>query len=173
MRNRIKFIIIMVMAIVCTMTANAQEKDVYFATHRFVQDEYGETQPKNLDYAYCPTRIEVDKDAKTLLVKSKAHGVASYPFSKFDATEKSVFFYGTKGEKIAIMVFYSTTQNAFNKLIIYQSDDTIEIYEQNCYKFDYQSYCRWREFVNLDFKETFIDGHSNLYKSYFHYQYRK
>lgn len=46
MKNRFKFIVIMVMAIVCAMTANAQ-KYVYFATLRAVIDEYGEVLQKN------------------------------------------------------------------------------------------------------------------------------
>lgn len=171
MKNRFKFIIIMVMAIVYTMTANAQ-KDVYFATHRFVQDEYGETSPKKLDEAYCPTRIEVDKDVKTILVKTKTYGTASYTFSNFKITEGKYFFYGTKGEKIGCMVFYSTDNTLLNRLIIYRSDDTIETYEKNTYHFDYMEYCRWRESVNLDFKETFIEGHSKLYKSKFYKSYK-
>ena len=68
------------MAIVCTMTANAQ-KYVYFATHRFVQNEFGEMSPNSLIKAYCPTRIELDLEAKTLLIKTKTHGTVSYTIS--------------------------------------------------------------------------------------------
>jgi hypothetical protein len=91
MKNRIKFILIMVMTIVCTMTANAQ-KDVYFATHRFVRNEFGELLPRSDKEAYCPTRIEVDYVAKTLLIKTKTHGTASYTFDHFNLKEKFVFF---------------------------------------------------------------------------------
>ena len=169
MKNRFKFIIIMVMAIVCTMTANAQ-KYVYFATHRFVQDEYGETSPKKLDEAYCPTRIEVDKDAKTLLVKTKTHGRASYTFSNFKTTEGKYFFYDTKGNNIGCMFFYTTDNTLLSKLIIYRCDDTIETYESNSYKFDYLQYCKWRECVNKDFEKAFIKKEgSKLYRYYDYY----
>ncbi len=74
------FILIMVLSI-CTITANAII--VYFATHRLVTNEYGEEFPKSAKEAYCPTRIELDVDAKMLLIKTRTHGTASYTFSDY------------------------------------------------------------------------------------------
>lgn len=155
----------MVMAIVCTMTANAQ-KHVYFATHRFVQDEYGEMTIKRFDDARCPTRIELDMAQKTLLVKTKKHGTASYTFSDFKPNRGKVFFYQTKGEKIGCMQFDDRDNTRFNKLIIYRSDGTIETYEKNCYCLNYEQYCEWRECVKVDFEKSLIGRRESRFFPY-------
>lgn len=130
MKNRFKFIIIMVMAIVCTMTANAQ-KYVYFATHRAVIDEYGEMLQKTTKEAYCPTRIELDMDAKTLFIKTKTHGSVSYTFSDFDFYNKSVWLLNEKDEKIGGIVFEDTDLTHFQVLGIYRKDGSMVIYTIN------------------------------------------
>lgn len=141
MRNRIKFIIIMVMAIVCTMTANAQ-KDVYFATHRFVQDEYGEILPnRRLNEAYCPTRIEVNKNTKTLLIKTKTRGTVSYKYKCINWEETDIderlCFYNAKLELIGCLVFDGSGFNdsSFKGLFICRKNDTMVMYV-NPRKFD-------------------------------------
>lgn len=123
MKRVFRFILIMVMAIAYTMTADA--KDVFFATHRSVQNEYGEILPKNPDAAYCPTRIELDMDAKTLVIKTKTRGTANYTFSDFHATEKAIFFYDAKGEKIGGMLFSDTRFTQFEMLVINKGDTQI------------------------------------------------
>lgn len=128
MRNRIKFIIIMVMAIVCTMTANAQ-KDVYFATHRFVKDEYGEILPnRRLNEAYCPTRIELDLEAKTLLIKTKTHGTVNYKISDVLVEEDCAHFFDEKGNKIGGIKYTDDTCIYFKGLAIIRNNDTIVTY---------------------------------------------
>ena len=129
MRNRFKFILIMVMAIAYTMTANAQ-KEVYFAKYRYVQDEYGETLPKSRGTAYCPTRIEVDTIAKTLLVKNKKHGSTTYTFSDFTIVgHQGGVLYDCKGKKIALFGLKWYTKLSF--LYIYREDDTVVKYEND------------------------------------------
>ena len=127
MRNRIKFIIIMVMAIVCTMTANAQ-KYVYFATYRAVINEYGETLPKYKKDAYCPTRIEIDLEAKTLFIKTKTHGSVSYRFSDIRLFDKSISFYNEKDEQIGCIVFGDTDFSEFHVFGIDRKDGSSVIY---------------------------------------------
>ena len=127
MRNRIKFIVIMVMAIVCTMTANAQ-KYVYFATHRFVQNEFGEISPKYSKDAYCPTRIEVDLERQTLLIKTKTHGTISYTFSNAFVEENGVHFFDGKGNKIGAIVYTDETFQNFKGLAIIRNNDTMVTY---------------------------------------------
>ena len=127
MRNRIKFIIIMVMAIVCTMTANAQ-KYVYFATHRFVQDEFGEISPKYSKDAYCPTRIEVDLEQQTLLIKTKTHGTVSYTISDCFVKEDCVHFFDEKGNKIGCIIYTDATFQDFKGLTIIRNNNTMVTY---------------------------------------------
>ena len=127
MKNRFKFIIIMVMAIVCTMTANAQ-KYVYFATHRFVQNEFGEMSPNSLIKAYCPTRIELDLDAKTLLIKTKTHGTVSYTISDVLVEEDCAHFFDEKGNKIGGIKYTDDTCIYFKGLAIIRNNDTIVTY---------------------------------------------
>lgn len=122
MRNRIKFIIIMVMAIVCTMTANAQ-KYVYFATRRVVRNEYGERKS-----AYCPTRIELDMDAKTLFIKTKTHGSVSYTFSNYRFYDEGVWFLNEKDEKIGGICFRDTDLTDFQILGIERKDGSMVFY---------------------------------------------
>lgn len=111
---------------ICTITAEA--KDVYFATHRFVQNEYGELLPRSDKEAYCPTRIEVDFDAKTLLIKTKTHGTASYTFNYFDLKEKFIIFYNVKGEQVGGIEFRDFNYSDFNCLIIRRKNDTLIAY---------------------------------------------
>lgn len=42
--------------------------------------------------AYCPTRIELDVDAKTILIKTRTHGTASYTFSNIVLKDQGVVF---------------------------------------------------------------------------------
>lgn len=123
MKRVFRFILIMVMAIAYTMTADA--KDVFFATHRSIQNEYGEILPENPDAAYCPTRIELDLDAKTLVIKTKTRGTASYTFSDYNATEKAIFFYDAKGKEIGCMLFSDTRFIQFKMLVINKGDTLI------------------------------------------------
>lgn len=134
MRNRIKFIIIMAMAIVCTMTANAQ-KYVYFATHRYVQNEFGEMSPNSLIKAYCPTRIEVDLEQQTLLIKTKTHGTASYTISDCLVKEDCVHFFDEKGNKIGGIMYTDETFQDFKGLAIIRNNNTTIIYinSDKCY----------------------------------------
>lgn len=125
MKNRFKFIIIMVMAIVCTMTANAQ-KDVYFATHRFVQNEFGEISPKDFNDACCSARIVVDMGARTLLVATKTQGDESYTFSRFQKEKGNIYFFDEKDNKIAYMTF----DKDFSALFLYRNDYSIVEYRK-------------------------------------------
>lgn len=117
----------MVMAIVCTMTANAQ-KYVYFATHRYVQNEFGEISPNSLIKAYCPTRIELDLEAKTLLIKTKTHGTASYTISGVLVKEDCVHFFDEKGNKIGGIMYTDETFQDFKGLAIIRNNNTIVTY---------------------------------------------
>lgn len=130
----------MVMAIVCTMTANAQEKElpypyytgykeVYFATHRFVQNEFGEVLPNSHIKAYCPTRIELDITKKTLLIKTKTHGAVSYTFSDVRVEEKFAFFLDRKDNLIGGIIYTDASCQYFKCLVIYRNNDTRVIYE--------------------------------------------
>lgn len=115
---------------ICTITA--ENKDVYFAKHRYVKNEYGEYLPKNDNAAYCPTRIEVNYDAKTLVIKTKTHGTASYvfsdtvhlprPYPKKDA----VGFIDVRNEYKLIggMFFTDSYYSDFSSLVIFRKDDT-------------------------------------------------
>lgn len=115
------FILIMVMSI-CTITANA--KNVYFATHRVVTNEYGEDFPKSAKEAYCPTRIELDVDAKTILIKTRTHGTASYTFSNIVLKDQGVVFFDGKGEVVGGIVFLDTDYSEFGALQIFRKDNT-------------------------------------------------
>ena len=124
------FILIMVMSI-CTITAEA--KDVYFATCRHEQSEYGEWS-----MTYCPTRIELDiVDTKTLVIKTKTRGTVSYTFndlgSKRDETNSLITFYDADGYKIGDIVFKDTDWGTgkpedFWGLVIYRKNGTQVIY---------------------------------------------
>lgn len=109
------------MTIVCTITVSA-EKDVYFATHRIIYNEYGE-----LLKAYCPTRIEIDVNAKTILVKTKMRGTAVYTFSNFRVIETGAGFYDVKGNLMAVISF-ADNYSGFRGLKIFGKDDTFVIY---------------------------------------------
>ena len=109
--------------ITSTMMVNA--KDVFFATHRFVQNEYGEIIPKNDNAACCPTRIELDLDAKTIVIKTKTRGTASHTFSDYSAIEDVVSFYDAKGEIIGWMTFSDTSFAQFTALVILKGDTKI------------------------------------------------
>lgn len=124
----------MVMAIVCTMTANAQ-KDVYFATHRFVQNEFGEISPKYSKDAYCPTRIELDLEQQTLLIKTKTHGTVSYTISDVLVVENDVHFFDGKGNKIGGIEYTDATFQDFKALVIIRNNNTMVTYV-NGDKFD-------------------------------------
>lgn len=104
------------------ITANAQ-KDVYFATHRLVQNMYGETFPKNFNDAYCPTQIEVDYSAKTLLVKTTTYSFSKYTFSNTNRLRKDVVFYNEENDIIGTLIFNSDTGD-FWGLRIEKEDDT-------------------------------------------------
>ena len=122
------------MAIVCAMTVNAQKnayKDVYFATHRTVINEYGEMLPKSPKEAYCPTRIEVDLEQQTLFIKTKTHGSTSYTFSRFEKVDKrgniievGVLFFDENDECIGTIGFADTECLKFKGLLIYRKDGT-------------------------------------------------
>lgn len=124
------FILIMVM-LVCTITAEA--KDVYFATHRSEQSEYGEWSD-----TYCPTRIELDiVDTKTLVIKTKTRGTVSYTFndidSQRDATNSLITFYDADGYKIGDILFKDTDWGTskpedFWGLVIYRKNGTRVVY---------------------------------------------
>ena len=129
------FILIMVM-LICTITANA--KDVYFATHRQIQNEYGELLPRSDREAYCPTRIEVDYDAKTLFIKTKTHGTASYMFSDYDyrdllgttfeeIAKKAIVFFNAKGEIIGSLFFTDYNYSDFLGLTMYRKNNTAKV----------------------------------------------
>jgi len=126
MKRVFRFILIMVMAIAYTMTADA--KDVFFATHRTEQDEFGEIQPTKLSDAYCPTRIEVDTEAKTLLIKTKTRGTASYTFSDFTVYERMVSFFDDNDNIIGSIVFINNNLNDFVSLTINKKNNTTITY---------------------------------------------
>lgn len=119
------FVLIVVMSI-CTITANAQ-KNVYFAKHRYVQNEYGELLPRNDIAAYCPTRIEVDYDAKTLLVKTKTHGTASYVLGGYIllSEKRAIVFYDTEGKHLGMISFRDTSYSDFDTLVIDRKNDIV------------------------------------------------
>lgn len=133
MKRVFRFILIMVMAIAYTMTADA--KDVYFATHRTVTNEYGEVLPLNFSDAYCPTRIEVDYDAKTLLIKTKTHGTANYTYSEFTIKDKFICFFDVNEKMIGAILFLDNDLNEFVSLTICKKNDThITYFEKENFK---------------------------------------
>ena len=125
------FVLIMMMTLVSTMTADA--KDVYFATRRHEQSEYGEWSA-----TYCPTRIELDiVDTKTLVIKTKTRGTVSYTFndlvSNRDATNSLITFYDADGYKIGDILFKDTDWGTgkpedFWGLVIYRKNGTRVVY---------------------------------------------
>jgi hypothetical protein len=121
--------------LVCTITAEA--KDVYFAYYRAVINEI----PFKVHHSvYCPTRIEVDYDAKTLVIKTETRGTASYTFSDIYVDTKSkviLFIDYTKdnviGDTIGGIVFADTDYSEFNSLVIYRKNNTAIVYKHRRY----------------------------------------
>lgn len=140
LKNNFKFIIIMVMAIAYTMTANAQ-KDVYFATRRSIVDEYDQL----LGEIYDSIRIEIDWDVKEVSIDSKSECLGTgFNFSNFrqSKSKRAIFFFNENGDEIGGILFTDTCKTDFEKFVINDECDRQKIY--------------WKGYQELSIDENYV-----------------
>ena len=120
------FIITMVLAVLFAAVANA--KEVYFAKYRFIRTEFGEMLPKTMREAYCPTRIEIDFDDKTITVKTKTHGTAVHKFDTYNIDDNSAQFYNENMNLVCGLLFEDSNFQTLRLLLVQKADGTQIMY---------------------------------------------